>query len=72
MLGASYNDKAGEFGGCGPMLLRTGYVASSAAFPVADPGGGAPLFLDQTKARRTERNYLGDRAPPYLRVWIRN
>ena len=33
-------------------------VASSAAFPVADPGGGAPLFLDQTKARRTEKNYL--------------
>ena len=23
-----------------------------------DPGGGAPLFLDQTKAQRTEKNYL--------------
>ena len=24
MHGATYNDMAGEFGGCGPMLLRTG------------------------------------------------
>ena len=24
MLGATYNDMAGEFGGCGPVLLRTG------------------------------------------------
>ena len=42
---------------------------------------GPPLFLDQTEARRAEKNLFGDcpplfqglddRAPPYLKVWIR-
>ena len=36
MLGATYNDMAGEFGGCGLKLLRT--------FPGADPGEGPPYF----------------------------
>ena len=42
---------------------------------------GPPLFLDQTQARRAEKNLfedrppplfqgLDDRAPPYLKVWI--
>ena len=42
-----------------------------------------PLFLDQTEARRDEKKILRDhppflskgldnRAPPYLRVWIRH
>ena len=38
---------------------------------VADQGGGAqgarspsPLFLDQTEARRAQKNFLGDRPPP--------
>ena len=40
--------------------------------PVADPGegpGGAPappLFLDQTEARRAEKNFGGDRSSPGL------
>ena len=29
-----------------------------------------PLFLEQTEARRTENNFLGDQAPPYLRIWM--
>ena len=31
-----------------------------------------PLFLDQTEARRAEKSFFGDRAPPYLKVWIRH
>ena len=52
---------------------------------VVDPGEGlrGPLFLDQTEARRVEKNFfetaaplsqgLDDRPPhfPYLKVWIR-
>ena len=51
--------------------------------PVADPGEGpgepappppppppAPLFLDHAEARRAEKNSFGDRAAPFLRVWI--
>ena len=35
------------------------------------PGGpGLPLFLDQTETRRAEKIFLGDRHPPYLRVWM--
>ena len=30
------------------------------------------LFLDQTEARKAEKNLFGDRAPPYLKVWIRH
>ena len=42
---------------------------------MADPGKGPvgpepPLFLDQTEARRAERNFLRDPAPAYLRVWM--
>ena len=33
-------------------------------------GGPPPLFLDQTEARRAEKIWGGDRAPPYLRVWM--
>ena len=49
------------------------------------PEGPAPLFLDQTKARRVEKNFLetcpppplskglDDRPPsPHLKVWIRH
>ena len=52
---------------------------------VADLGevpGPPPLFLDQTEARRAEKIFSGDhpplsqglddRAPPYLKVWIRH
>ena len=30
------------------------------------------LFLDQTKARRAEKHFFGDRSPPppYVRVWM--
>ena len=31
---------------------------------------GLPLFLDQAEARRAEKIFLGDRPPPYLRVWM--
>ena len=39
---------------------------------VADPGGAASLlFLDQTEARRTEKNFVGRPHPaPYLNVCI--
>ena len=30
------------------------------------------LFLDQSEARRDEKNFLGDRPPSYLKVWIHN
>ena len=33
-------------------------------------GPGHPLFLDQTETRRAEKIFLGDRLPPYLRVWM--
>ena len=53
---------------------------------VADPGeeSGPPLFLDQTEARRAEKNFFETRpphplsqgldgsSPPYLKVWIRH
>ena len=29
-----------------------------------------PLFLNQTEARRAEKQIFGGRAPPYLRVWM--
>ena len=31
---------------------------------VADPGEGSPLFLDQTEARRAEKNILETRPSP--------
>ena len=45
---------------------------------VANPGEGAEelaplLFLDQTKARRAEKGFLGATAPlpyPFLRAWM--
>ena len=41
------------------------------ADPGKGPGGpGSPLFLDQTEARRAEKNFFWDRASPYLRVWM--
>ena len=46
----------------------------SLTYPVADPGegpGAPPLLIDQTEARRAEKNFFGDRPPsPYLRVWM--
>ena len=48
--------------------------------PVATPGEGPegparPLILDQTKARRAEKNFFATPPPPpptpaYLRVWM--
>ena len=41
------------------------------ATTVAGPGVSPPLFLDQTQARRAEKNFLGDRPPPpYLKVGL--
>ena len=38
---------------------------------VADPGGGGGADpLKQTEAPRAEKNFFGDRAPRYLRVWM--
>ena len=40
---------------------------------MADPGEGAPLFLDQTKAQMAEKIFLESAPPPpYLKVWIRH
>ena len=33
-------------------------------------GARPPLFLDQTKARRVEKNFLRPAPPLYLRVWM--
>ena len=33
-------------------------------------GARPPLFLDQTEARRTEKNVFDPPPPPYLMVWI--
>ena len=33
-------------------------------------GPGPPLFFDQNEARRAEKNFFADRAPPYLGVWM--
>ena len=46
-----------------------------AFFPVADPeegpgGPASPLFFDQNKARRVEKNFLETGPPTYLRVWM--
>ena len=33
--------------------------------------GAAPLFVDQTEARRAEKKFLSDSPPPpFLRVWM--
>ena len=41
--------------------------------PVVDPGEGPtlpPLFLNQTKAQKAEKNFFWDCPPHYLKVWI--
>ena len=49
--------------------------------PGGGGGGGAPLFVDQTVARRAEKDFQTDFPPllsqmivpsPYLKVWIRH
>ena len=35
-------------------------------------GSRPPLCLDQTEARGAEKSFLGDRASPYLRIWMTN
>ena len=40
-------------------------VLKTHTWPVKNPGKGpAPLFLDQTEARRAEKKFFGDRPPP--------
>ena len=62
-------------------LLRNTYVSkfqlqshpSTTATSLQRPLSAPPLFLDQTEARRAEKNFLGDcppPPPPYLRVWM--
>ena len=56
------------------MLILQDLYFLLAILPVADPGEGPqggcpPLFLDQTEARRAEKNCFGDQTPPpYL--WV--
>ena len=38
--------------------------------PGSPPPPPPPLFLDHAEARRAEKNSFGDRAAPFLRVWI--
>ena len=46
--------------------------------PVADPGGGPPLFLDKTDPQRAKKIFLETPhpppppPPPHLKVWIRH
>ena len=44
------------------LLVRPDERKENRAFSVADPGGGpgAPLFLDETEARRAEKIFFGD------------
>ena len=49
--------------------IRHCWYSGTTHFAVADPGEGPtslPLFLDQTEARRAEKNFLGDRPPPLI------
>ena len=49
------------------------YLFSFITFAVADTGeghGGPPLFLDQNGGPEGPKNFFGDWAPPYLRVWM--
>ena len=42
-------------------------VLKTHTWPVANPGEGpAPLFLDQTEAKRAEKKFFGHRPPPPL------
>ena len=46
--------------------LRVTLCTKGQIIALADPGEGSgppPLFLDQTKGRRAENNFLGDRLP---------
>ena len=45
---------------------------TSVADPDEGPGLPSPplLFLDQTEARKVEKNFFWRPAPPYLRVWM--
>ena len=68
------------------LLVRPDERKENRTFSVADPGGGpgAPLFLDETKARRAEKKFFlrsapspliseFGRPPPspfYLKVWV--
>ena len=50
--------------------VRAGFKKLTVADPGEGPGGASPpspLFLDQTEARRAEKD-----RPPYLKVWIRH
>ena len=52
-------------------MCRCIFVLFSVVDPGEGPGGpGPPLFFDQNEARRAEKKFLGDRPPPYLRVWM--
>ena len=45
-------------------------VPCSVADPGEGPGGGGPLFVDQTEVRRAEKFFSRTTPlPPYLRVW---
>ena len=53
-------------------------ISMGKTIPVADPveGTGGPTspapspFLDQSEARRSEKNFFGDQAPAFQRVWM--
>ena len=51
-------------------------ISMGKTIPVADPGEGTggptppPPFLDQSEARRSEKNFFGDQAPAFQRVWM--
>ena len=53
------------------LTVFTGYVWTVAVVGRGEGprGPGAPLFLDQTEARRAGKK-LGRPGPPYLRVWM--
>ena len=47
-----------------PTWNRLGHIPNSGESRGGARGGRSPLFLDQTEARRTEKNFFGDRVPP--------
>ena len=67
-------------GSCWPTMLRP--FARGVKLPNVTTSGGSrrrargarlpPFFLDQTEARRAEKNFFETGRPPYLKVWIRH
>ena len=52
-----------------PLKCNNGLTQTSGGSRGGARGAAPPLFSDQTEARRTQKIFVGDPPPPYLRVW---